>query len=321
MKLSIMSAIFAGLGFEAALAKCQGLGLDAIELPCGPYPGDPWGLGNILEDAPRLAGLKELLVKYGLTVSGIAVHGNVVHPDKTVAAIADTALRNGIKLAKEFGCVVIAFSGCPAGCATDAMPNFIVSPWPNEHLEMSKYQWERVLIPYWTEINTIAAAAGVKIAIESHPNMTVHNPMDVVRLHVACGPNIGANFDMSHWCWQGIDPIKAAAYLASYKCLFYVHAKDARLNTTISEIRGVMDPGSFAVPMNRSWIFCTVGVGHDISWWAQLMGTFAACGYDGPISLEHEDANMGPDEGIQKGLAVLKQVVIRDCNADMRWAK
>jgi sugar phosphate isomerase/epimerase len=114
-----------------------------------------------------------------------------------------------VLLAAEFGTVVINFSGCPAGCRSDKTPNFVVCPWPDDFAKAARYQWEEVLIPFWTSQNDFAAKCGVKIAFEAHPNMTVHNPTDILRLRKAAGKQLGANIDPSHFFWQGIDPVEA----------------------------------------------------------------------------------------------------------------
>jgi len=41
MKLGVMGALFGGMSLDDALDYCQKVGLDAIELPAGAYPGDP----------------------------------------------------------------------------------------------------------------------------------------------------------------------------------------------------------------------------------------------------------------------------------------
>ena len=41
MKLGVMGALFGGMKLDDALDYCQKVGLDAIELPAGAYPGDP----------------------------------------------------------------------------------------------------------------------------------------------------------------------------------------------------------------------------------------------------------------------------------------
>ena len=130
MKLGVMSACFGGMELKDALAYCKKVGLDAIELPAGAYPGDPWDLGTILDDPGRLADLKKMVDDNGLVVQGIAVHGNPVHPDEAIAAEHAAAQRNGVRLAAEFETVVINFSGCPGGAAGDKPPHFVPWPWP-----------------------------------------------------------------------------------------------------------------------------------------------------------------------------------------------
>ena len=39
MKLSVLTNLFAGLPFDEALAKFEKLGIDAVEIGCGGYPG------------------------------------------------------------------------------------------------------------------------------------------------------------------------------------------------------------------------------------------------------------------------------------------
>ena len=42
MKLGVMAALFSGMAFDDALDYCADVGLDAIELPVGAYPGAPF---------------------------------------------------------------------------------------------------------------------------------------------------------------------------------------------------------------------------------------------------------------------------------------
>jgi sugar phosphate isomerase/epimerase len=181
------------------------------------------------EGQEKLARLKKLLDDHGIEVQGIAVHGNPVHPDKRIAKAHQTAHRNGILLAAEFTTVLINFSGCPGGCATDKTPNFVTCPWPDEFAKAAEYQWNKVMIPFWSSENKFAAKHGVKIAFEAHPGMVVHTPEDIARLRKAAGKNLGANIDPSHWFWQGIDPVAATRYLGQNKCIFHAHAKDCEV--------------------------------------------------------------------------------------------
>jgi len=42
-------------------------------------------------------------------------------------------------------------------------------------------------------------------------------------------------------------------------------------------------------------------------------------GYDYVLSIEHEDSLMGPEEGLRKAAAFLRQIVIRDPVAAAWW--
>jgi len=43
-------------------------------------------------------------------------------------------------------------------------------------------------------------------------------------------------------------------------------------------------------------------------------------GYDGVLSIEHEDALASVDEGIEKAVALLRGVLLREPAADMWWS-
>jgi len=310
MKLGVMGALFGKMKIDAALDYCQKVGLDAIELPAGAYPGDPWKLIGIHKDKKRLAELKKKISDRGLVVQGIAVHGNPVHPNKKIARDHQAAQRNGVLLAAEFNTVVINFSGCPAGCATDKTPNWVTCPWPNEYSEACDYQWNKVLIPFWSKENDFAKKHGVKIAFEAHPGMTVSNPEAVVRLRKAAGNQLGVNLDPSHFFWQGIDPIVAARYLGENKCIFHVHAKDCAIHAWNAGTCGNLDIKSYGEVKDRGWVFRTVGYGHGDDFWKPFISMLRLYGYDGVISIEHEDSLMSMAEGFEKAVAYLKGVIL-----------
>ena len=318
MKLGVMAAMFAGMTLDEALDYCCKVGLDAIELPVGAYPGDPWELAGIQKSKRKVKELRAKLADRGLEVIGIAAHGNPVHPDKAVAKEHHKAHRNGVLLAAEFNTCVVNFSGCPGGSKADKTPNFVTCPWPPEYMEMSSYQWNDVLIPYWSKENEFAAQHGVKIAFEAHPGMTVHNPEDIVRLRKAAGKQLGANLDPSHFFWQGIDPVEAARYLGENKCIFHVHAKDCGIDPKNSGITGNLDIKSYGDVKNRAWVFRTVGYGHGDDFWKPFISMLAVHGYDGVLSIEHEDSLMSLNEGFEKAVEYLKPRILRE-KAGAAW--
>jgi len=319
MKLGVMSACFGEWELKDALAYCKKVGLDAIELPAGAYPGDPWNLGTILDDATRLADLKQMIADNGLVVQGIAVHGNPVHPDEAIAAEHAAAQRNGVRLAAEFETVVINFSGCPGGAAGDKTPNFVTCPWPDEFAAAAAYQWDEVIIPFWTAENAFAAENGVKVAFEAHPGMVVHNPEDITRLRAAAGDSLGANIDPSHWFWQGIDPVEATRYLGEAGCIYHVHAKDCAIDKRAAGIVGNLDIKSYGDVKNRGWVFRTVGYGHGDDFWKPFISMLRLYDYDGVISIEHEDSLMSLGEGFEKAVAYLKPIILTQPVGEAWW--
>ena len=318
MKLGVMAAVFAGMKLDEALDYCQKVGLDAIELPCGAYPGDPWRLGGIHRDKAKLKKLKARIQARGLEVHGVAVHGNPVHPNKRIAAAHHQAHRNGVMLAAELGTVAINFSGCPGGSPADRTPNFVTCPWPEDFARIAEYQWNKVVIPYWRRESVFAAKHGVRIAFEAHPGMVVHNPEDIVRLRKAGGKNLGANLDPSHFFWQGIDPVEAARFLGENKCIFHVHAKDCAVDPRNAGIFGNLDTKSYGQMKDRAWVFRTVGYGHGDSFWKPFVSMLRLYGYDGVLSIEHEDSLMSVNEGFEKAVAYLKGILLTE-KAGRAW--
>ena len=319
MKLGVMGALFGQMKLDEALDYCQRLGLQAIELPAGAYPGDPWKLSGIHKNAKALAELKKKIADRGLEVQGIAVHGNPVHQNKKIAKAHTDAHRNGVLLAAAFDTVVINFSGCPGGAAGDKCPNFVTCPWPDDFSQAAEYQWNNVLIPFWSKENSFANANGVKIAFEAHPGMTVHNPEDIVRLRKAAGANLGANLDPSHFFWQGIDPVEAARFLGENKCIFHIHAKDCAIDPRNSKITGNLDIKSYGDVKNRSWVFRTVGYGHGDEFWKPFISMLRLYEYDGVLSIEHEDSLMSLGEGFEKAVTYLKSVMLTQKTGAAWW--
>ncbi len=319
MKLGVMGALFGGMKLDQALDYCANVGLDAIELPAGCYPGDPWKLSGIHRDKARLKQLKQKLADHGLAAEGVAVHGNPVHPNKKIAVAHAKAHREGVLLAAELDTVVVNFSGCPGGAPGDKTPNWVTCPWPDDFSAIADYQWNKVLIPFWKRENDFAAKHGVKIAFEAHPGFVVHNPEDIVRLRKAAGKQLGANLDPSHFFWQGIDPVEAARYLGENRCIFHVHAKDCAIDPRNSGITGNLDIKSYGELKTRAWVFRTVGYGHGDDFWKPFVSMLRVYGYDGVISIEHEDSLMSVNEGFEKAVAYLQGVILRDKAGGAWW--
>jgi sugar phosphate isomerase/epimerase len=54
-----------------------------------------------------------------------------------------------------------------------------------------------------------------------------------------------------------------------------------------------------------------VGEGHDDATWARLLDALRAAGYDGVISIEHEDPRYDGEEGTQRSVEGLRRALGR----------
>lgn len=322
MKLGVFNPILAGMSYEKAMKYLADSGVQAVEIGCGGFPGkahcDPKVL---LNDAAALDHFSGVLRENNLELSALSTHGNYVHPNKAIAKGFCDDLEGAVLLAEKLGVDrIIAFSGCPGGSAEDKTPNWVTCAWPEDFPAILDYQWNEVLIPFWKKTCAFANEHGVRrIALEMHPGFCVYNPKTLMRLREAVGSTIGANLDPSHLFWQGIDIVRAIREMG--EAIYFFHAKDTKLDPVVCPVNGVLDTGSFANFTERSWLFRSVGYGHDLLTWRDIVSNLRLVGYDDVLSIEHEDGLMTPEEGLQKAIAFLKQVLMfENQNSDMFWA-
>ena len=313
MKLSVLVNLYGGYPLDQALGKLRALGVEAVEIGAGGYPGKAHcNPAELLADAGKLREFQAVIKDSGIRVAALAAHGNPVHPDPATAQQYDSDFRNAVLLAEQIGVdTIIGFSGCPGDSDSSKLPNWVTCSWPPDYLQILDYQWNQVLIPYWKEAGAFAKAHGVtRIALEMHPGFCVYNTSTLLRLREAVGDVIGANFDPSHLIWQGIDPVASIRALGD--AIYHVHAKDTKIDPYNSAVNGVLDTGHYGDEKHRSWIFRTVGYGHDMQYWKDMISNLRLVGYDRVLSIEHEDSLMTTDEGLYKAVEFLKEAMIKE---------
>ena len=322
MKLGVLTNLLANLPLEEALKYFKSLGLEMVEIGAGGYPGNAHANPDILlNDEKALEDFKALIAKYGFEISALSCHGNPVHPNKEIAKSFDDDMRKTVLLAEKLGIHQInTFSGCPGDCETAKYPNWVTCPWPNDFGEILDWQWNEVLIPYWKEFVAFAKAHGVdKIALELHPGFCVYNTQSLLKLRAAVGKEIGANLDLSHLIWQGMDPIAVIRALGKEGAIFHFHAKDTKIDALNTGVNGVLDTKPYSDEINRSWIFRSVGYGNDEMFWKDVISNLKMVGYDYAISIEHEDSLMSQNEGLRKAVGVLKNCLITESLENAWW--
>ena len=307
MKLGFVSDSLGRSSLDEMLDHAARMGVAGIEVNTGGWSTAPhFNLAEMKASAGARAAFSRKFSDRGLEVISLNANGNPLHPTDRNQS---DCLKDTIRVAGEIGIkTVCTMSGLPAGSAGDSMPNWVVSSWPPETQTMLRYQWNEVLLPYWSEIAELAKSCGVeRIALELHGNQCVYNVPSLLRLREAVGPVIGANLDPSHLFWMGADPLAAIDALGP--AVYHVHAKDTLLNAPVQAVTSLLENGSLTDIPARAWSYITLGYGHGETWWRQFCHRLLMVGYEGWLSIEHEDVLLNSLEGLEKSVLLLKNVM------------
>ena len=253
-----------------------------------------------------------------MQISALSCHGNPLHPVPEIAAEYDAVFRKTVQLAEKLNVqTVVTFSGCPGDAGQSRVPNWVTTPWPSEFAELLEWQWEVVAIPYWRNAAQFAESHSVRVALEAHPGFLVYNVETLQRLRSSTSNAIGINFDPSHLYWQGVHIPTAISALGN--AIFHVHAKDVAMCRHNLDTNGVLDTKSYLRVSERSWNFRTIGFGHGEQEWGNTLSSLRMAGYDGAISIEHEDPLASVDEGVSMAVDLLKRILLRHPAAETWW--
>jgi sugar phosphate isomerase/epimerase len=319
MKLGAYTACLHDMPLEETLETLRCLGLTSVEINAGGFIGTPHlPVQELLESAAAREKYLAVFDEYGIELTALNCNGNPLHPDPEVMHGED--LKRTIKLAGLLGIkTVITMSGLPAAERGGTRPSWTVIPWDSVYKATLDYQWDEVAVPFWKEIQELAAEHDVRVAIEMHPHNLVFNPATMKRLVQLTTPeggvnHIGAEMDPSHLFWQHIDPIKAVEDLGDL--VFFAAAKDTLIHQTAA-VNGVLDDrfewipaeenplglgGRYTVtrwPAVPGWSFVAVGRGHDVDFWARFLTALQEHTSVRAVNIEHEDASFGQVEGLK----------------------
>jgi len=319
MKLGAYTACLHDKTLEETLTTLRDLGLNSVEINSGGFIGTPHlPVEELLESAEAREKYLAIFPEYGVELTALNCNGNPLHPDPEVHHAED--LKRSIKLAGLLGIkTVITMSGLPGTDPDGKRPSWTVIPWDSVYKETLDYQWNEVAVPFWREIQQLAAENDVQVAIEMHPHNIVFNPATMKRLVELTTPeggknHVGAEMDPSHLFWQHIDPIKAIEDLGPL--VFFAAAKDTLIHETAA-INGVLDDRFEWIPAEQNpvglggrytvtkwpevpgWSFVAVGRGHDVDFWARFLTAIYKVDPDMAVNIEHEDATFGQVEGLK----------------------
>ena len=319
MKLGAYTACLHDRSLDETLKILGELGLTSAEINAGGFvPAPHLPIDDILAGAGAREDYLGRFTQAGIELTGLNVNGNPLSPNPAVGPRHAADLRRAIDVAAALGVRrVVTMSGLPAGEEGGRTANWVVNPWDSQYLDILDYQWQRVAIPFWRDINARAAAADVKICIEMHPHNLVFNPPTLQRLvEQTNATHIGAEMDPSHLFWQGMDPVACVRHLGDL--VFHAAAKDTRINPGNAGVCGVLDDRftrtpADAGPLNLggentlnqwpsspAWEFVAVGRGHAVAdFWVPFLRALHAVDPDMAVNIEHEDQAFGQVEGLR----------------------
>jgi sugar phosphate isomerase/epimerase len=311
---TLFTGQWADLPLEKLCSMASGWGYDGLELACW---GDHFEVDKASSDGAYCARKRELLADHGLgcwTISnhlvGQAVcdhpiderHHGILPPDvwgdgdaEGIRRRAADRMKDTARAARAFGVdTVIGFTGSSIWHVLAGFP-----PVPDEMLAAGY----RDFADRWNPIVDVFDDCGVRFALEVHPSEIAYDFWTTRLALDAVGrrPGFGLNFDPSHMVWQFLDP---AAFLSEFADRIYrVHCKGVARN--LDGRNGVLSSHLGFGDRRRGWDF--VSAGHDDVPWERIFRTLNAIGYEGPLSVEWEDAGMDREHGAPEALEFLRK--------------
>lgn len=283
MRTAFLTRALQAQPLDAIAAWAAETGFDGLEVDVASHMGGPSGVREGL-DCVR---------SHGIDVVALTCFGFLLDSDSdkmhqtrdTVTATVNAAAECG-------GGLVVAFTGRDSRVDED-----------KNYLELARFL---------SNLGKVAADGGVRIALENWPgprkDFIATTPGGWSRLFdLVDTANVGLNFDPSHLVWQGIDHERALEAVANR--VFLAHAKDTEIFPDTLQQVGYYGPAWWAYRLP----------GHGVIDWQRWLGALIAIGFDGDISIEHEDAawRFGPGtaddphalqlrrDGLVEGLRVL----------------
>lgn len=310
MQIALLTDSLGHLSFDDALDAAAELGIRHVEFATGGWSEAPHlNLRELLDDASARDRFLGQLRDRDLTIVALNANGNQLHP--VIGAEVDAVVRGTVELAVLLGVpTVVLMSGLPGGAPGDRTPNWITSSWPPETQDILAYQWDEIALPYWRDLAAFGVERGVRFAVEMHGQQLVYNAATLLRLREAVGDVVGANLDPSHPMWMGVDPRSMTRALDG--AIHHVHVKDVRVMPEAAAVHGMLDTLPPDRARDRAWNYVTLGLGHPggQQFWGQFLADLRNAGYDGALSIEHEDVTQDAGEGVRQGVALLRSVLL-----------
>ncbi|WP_134665781.1 MULTISPECIES: sugar phosphate isomerase/epimerase [unclassified Amycolatopsis] len=294
MKLGMLTACLPGWDLERIAKWAAGAGYEALEVACWPSTGGRDFEAShlpVAEFGPEQADrTRELMARHGLGISALAYYENNLHPDPVRRAEIHTHLRASIDAAQELGVGLVGT---------------FVGRDPGKSVRENQAEAETVF-PALVEY---AGERGVRLIIENcvmegwhpdgYPGNLAYSP-ELWEWMFSLG--LYLNWDPSHLTWIGIDPVETIAPYADR--ILHAQAKDVELDPRARQRYGFFGKTAKTDPWETGWWRYRIpGLGQVD--WAKVVDRLHEHGFDGTLSVEHEDPVWGGTPGkVMRGLEI-----------------
>jgi sugar phosphate isomerase/epimerase len=306
VQLGFFTACLPGLGLDDIAGWAASNGFDALEVAAWPDLGDRSFTASHVDvagfDAAENDRVRGVFDRHRLTLSSLGYYDNNLHPDQDERAAVNRHVLACIDAAAVLGCSTVGT---------------FVGRHPGRSVAENLRDAEEVFKPLVDR----AGERGVKLIIENcvmegwhpdgYPGNLAYSP-ELWEWLFAQG--LYLNYDPSHLVWMGIDPVTALRPYVDR--IPHAQAKDIQLfperrNRFGWPGRAVERPDPWDVGW---WRYRVPGLG-EVDW-RGVVDTLYEGGFDGVLSVEHEDPVWGGDEArVKAGLEIahrtLRPLIVR----------
>ena len=269
---------------EDELKRAKSIGYDGIEASVRSWDLKTLESSEKQEEAAKE--VRDLLEKYGLAITALAMYGMSANPPAERIAIyrklGEFAAKMGV------GVVSTISGGNPEKSLDENIPIFTET---------------------FKEVARIYEDLGVRLAFENWHGMTWFefpmksrnigfHPETLEKMFDAVpSPALGIEYDATHMVIQGIDHIWVLKKFASR--IYHLHLKDVEIDKEILAHEGMF---------KRAWFQWRIP-GYGIIDWSEFISALAEIKYAGDAAIENEDEIFEFGEGIVQGYNKLRPMI------------
>jgi len=272
MKIGFLTAALRMQPLEEMAAWASEVGFEMLEFAAWPLKKGEKGSSNLdvagMTKA-KAAELSGLMADLGLEISSLGYYDNMLAAEPEARRAKTAHLKKVIDAAARLG---VGLVGCFAGRHA------------GKTLDENLVEVKKVFMP----LCRYAADHGVRLMLENCPmegwqfeglvgNIAYNPEMWCKIFDVLDEFDVGLNYDPSHLHWLGIDHTGLIPEFAER--IVHVHAKDTEIIEERAHRNGFYSSGW--------WRYRIPGMG-EIDW-GRFISVLGECGYDGVLSIEHED--------------------------------